>query len=161
KHFRAWRGRGFKNPERPFARRWRNSPVNVALLPVRDKVAANPPPVYRFSVEQYHRMIETGILTTNDRAELLQAWIAPKMPQNPPHAGTVTRIMRRLTPILSEEWLLRVQSAITLTGSEPEPDLAIVKGPEEVYFRRHPRPRDIGLLIEVADSSLLHDRHWK
>jgi Uma2 family endonuclease len=130
-------------------------------LPLPDKVASAPAPVYRFTVKQYHRMIETGILTDNDRVELLQGWIVPKMPQNPPHAATVTRIMRRLMPQLPSEWLLRNQSAITLPQSEPEPDFAVVRGPEEIYFHRHPGPRDVGLLIEVADTTLLHDRRRK
>jgi hypothetical protein len=136
-------------------------PVSVAILPARDNTSGKLLPVYRFTVKQYHRMIEEGILTDNDRVELLQGWIVPKMAQSHPHAGTVTRITRRLTPVLPRRWLLRVQSAITLPESEPEPDLAIVRGPEEVYFRRHPRPLDIGLSIEVAGSSLLDDRRRK
>jgi Putative restriction endonuclease len=135
--------------------------MSVAMLPVRDGVAVTPPRLYRFTVDQYHRMVETGILTGNDRVELLEGWIVSQMPHKPLHDGTVTRVTRRLTPLLPEEWLLRVQSAITLSRSEPEPDLAIVRGPEETYFRRHPGPRDIALLIEVADSSLLHDRRSK
>ena len=67
----------------------------------------------------------------------------------------------RLLRVLPDEWLLRVQSAVTLRKSEPEPDFAIVGGPEEVYFRRHPLPRDVGLIIEVADSTLLDDRRYK
>lgn len=118
-------------------------------------------PSYQFTLRQYHRMIEAGILTGNDRVELLEGWIVAKMPHNPPHDGTVTRVTRRLMPILPDECLLRVQSAITLPHSEPEPDFAIVRGPEAVYFRRHPGPRDIALLIEVADSTLLDDRRWK
>jgi Uma2 family endonuclease len=134
--------------------------VSVAILPIRDHIASKPLPVYRFTVKQYHRMIEAGILTNNDRVELLQGWIVPKMAQMPLHAGTITRITRRLAPLLPSEWLLRVQSAITLPQSEPEPDLAIARGPEEIYLRRHPGPRDIRLLIEVAGSSLLDDcRH--
>jgi Uma2 family endonuclease len=122
------------------------------------------PPTRRFhcfTVEQYHRMIAEGLLTADDRVELLEGWIIDKMPHNPPHDGTVGRINRRVVRILPEEWLLRVQSAITLGASEPEPDLAIVRGPEDVYFQRHPGPRDIALLIEVADSSLLEDRRDK
>src|SRR5690242_8549294 len=118
------------------------------------KMTQLPPPLYRFTVKQYQRMIETGVLTENDRVELLEGWIVDKMPHNPPHDGTINRINRRLLPLLPEGWLLRVQSAITLTRSEPEPDLAIVRGPEEIYFKRHPMPRDIALLIEVADTTL-------
>jgi hypothetical protein len=120
-----------------------------------------PLPMHRFTVAQYHRMIETGVLTGNDRVELLEGWIVDKMPHKPPHDATLGRINRRLTRLLPDEWLLRVQSAITLPNSEPEPDLVIVAGPEETYFRRHPLPRDIALIIEVADSTLLSDRRYK
>jgi Uma2 family endonuclease len=117
--------------------------------------------VYRFTVAQYHRMIEEGVFPADDRVELLEGWVVKKMPHNPPHDGTVGRINRRLLRILPDEWLLRVQSAITLRTSEPEPDFAFVRGPEETYFKRHPGPQDIALLIEVADSSLLDDRRQK
>ncbi len=118
-------------------------------------------PMYRFTVAQYHRLVEVGILTDNDRVELLEGWIINKMPRKPPHDGTLTRMNRRLLRLLPDEWLLRVQSAVTLQTSEPEPDFAIVHGPEEVYFTRHPRPRDVGLIIDVADSTLLDDRRYK
>jgi Uma2 family endonuclease len=131
----------------------------VAARPSKATVFPMPTmPVYRFTVEQYHRMIEREILTENDRVELLEGWITCKMPHNPPHDGTITRISRRLTRVLSDEWLIRVQCAITTRDSEPEPDLALVAGPEDIYFSRHPVPRDIVLLIEVADTTLEADR---
>jgi Uma2 family endonuclease len=133
----------------------------VATTPVPAKPAKPAVQAHRFTVEQYHRMIETGILTANDRVELLEGWIVDKMPHNPPHDGTVSRINNRLPRFLPGGWMLRVQSAITLRDSEPEPDLAAVRGPEEAYFSRHPGPRDIGLLVEVADSTLLNDRREK
>jgi Uma2 family endonuclease len=117
--------------------------------------------LYRLSVAQYHRLIEAGILTDNDRVELLHGWLIAKMPINPPHNIAITRINRRLLPLLPEPWLLQVQGAITLRDSEPEPDFAVIRGPEETYDRRKPVPRDIALLIEVADSSLLPDRRDK
>jgi len=120
-----------------------------------------PPRVYRFSVKQYQRMIETGVITENDRVELLEGCVVKKMPHNPPHDGTINRMNRRLLRMLPDDWLLRVQSAITLPRSKPEPDLAIVRAPEELYFKRHPVPRDIALIIEIADTSLLYDRQYK
>jgi Uma2 family endonuclease len=116
---------------------------------------------YRFSVHQYHRMVETGILTVNDRTELLEGLIINKMPHNPRHDGTIQVIQRRLWVRLPDDWLLRIQSAVTLGDSEPEPDLAIVRGPEKIYFQRHPLPRDIALLIEVSEASLAQDREQK
>jgi Uma2 family endonuclease len=121
----------------------------------------HPIPTYRFTVGQYHRMIEQEILSENDRVELLEGRIVPKMPHNPPHDGTITRVQRRLARLLSEDWFIRVQCAITTKDSEPEPDLAIVKGPDDVYFTRHPVSRDIAFLIEVADSTLESDRSLK
>jgi hypothetical protein len=119
------------------------------------------PQPYRFTVAQYNRMTALGILTANDHVELLEGWIVEKMPRNPPHDGTITKAMRRLMPLLPEIWLLRIQSAITLSDSQPEPDLAIVRGSVDIYMSRHPVARDIRLLIEVADATLLEDQRIK
>lgn len=123
--------------------------------------AATVPSVHRFSVAEYHRMIRTGFLTEDDRVELWEGVIVDKMAHNPPHDATVTRVQRRLARLVPEEWLIRVQCAITTRDSEPEPDLAIVSGPEEIYFNRHPSSRDIALSIEVADTTLETDRRDK
>jgi Uma2 family endonuclease len=117
--------------------------------------------VYRFSVAQFHRMVAENILTTNDHVELLHGYIIEKMTQNAPHINAVTRIARRLIRILPEEWLLQIQAPVTLRDSEPEPDFAIVRGPEEAYVGRRAVPRDVAILIEVADSSLLQDQRDK
>src|SRR5262249_30190275 len=65
---------------------------------------------------------------------------------------------KRFFRILPPGWDLRVQSAITLKESEPEPDFAVVRGDESAYLARHPGPADIGLVIEVSDSTLDGDR---
>jgi hypothetical protein len=116
---------------------------------------------YRFTVAQYHRMIDTNVLTANDRVELLDGVIVPKMVHKPPHVGTIGRINRVLMRLPPDAWILRVQSAITLATGEPEPDFVIARGPEEVYFKRQPTSRDIALVIEVADATLLDDRKRK
>ncbi|MBI3410165.1 MAG: Uma2 family endonuclease [Planctomycetes bacterium] len=118
--------------------------------------------MHRFSVAEYHQMIDAGILTPNDKVELVEGWIVDKMPQNPPHMTAITRLTRRLGKLLPEEdWTLRIQGPITLATSEPEPDVAVARGSDELYVKRHPGPGDIALLIEVADSSLLDDRRKK
>ena len=119
------------------------------------------PSLHRFTVDQYHQMIETGIIKEDDRVELLDGWIVQKMPPNPPHSQAVRRLNRWFTRALGEDWVLGVQDPATMTHSEPEPDLVIARGPEERYGDRHPGPLDIALVIEVADTSLSEDRSAK
>ncbi|HEX5272003.1 MAG TPA: Uma2 family endonuclease [Gemmataceae bacterium] len=118
-------------------------------------------PFYRLTVEQYLRMTEAGILGKYDRVELIEGLLVQKVTRHPPHDVSLSLINRRLARILPDEWALRVQMAIALRRSMPEPDLVIARGPEQRYALRHPGPRDIALLIEVADSSLLEDRTTK
>jgi Uma2 family endonuclease len=118
--------------------------------------------VHRFSVDEYHHMIDAGILTKYHRVELLDGWIVDKMPQDPPHPFTLNRFNLWLGRVLPEpDWVVRVQSAVTLATSEPEPDLAVAWGPDTRYMARHPGPRDLLLLIEVSESSLIYDRDEK
>jgi hypothetical protein len=115
----------------------------------------------RFTVDEYHGMIQAGILTEDDPVELLEGWIVWKMPHNPLHDATVDIARELLQGRLPPDWRVRVQSAITLPDSEPEPDLTVVPGPASLYFHRHPGPGDIALLVEVADTSLNRDRNDK
>lgn len=115
----------------------------------------------RLSVADYHRMIASGVLTAADRVELLDGYIVEKTTQNPPHSAAITRWNRWLSRLLPETWCLRVQCPITLGTSEPEPDFALARRPEERYETRHPGPRDLALVVEIADSSLLEDRRHK
>lgn len=115
----------------------------------------------RLTVEQYHKMHDAGILMEGERVELLDGYIVEKPVRNPPHDGTLLRVSNRLPRRLPAGWVLRVQSAVGLPGSEPEPDAAVVRGDETSYDRRHPQPPDFGIIIEVSDSSLLFDRREK
>lgn len=115
----------------------------------------------RFSVARYQRMIETGILTAEDKVELLENHLVLKMPRNPRHDSSVQRALRPVQKVLPPDWDIRIQSAITLDDSQPEPDVALVRGTADDYETRHPGPADIGQLIEVADSSLLRDQRDK
>jgi hypothetical protein len=108
----------------------------------------------RFFVAAYQRMVESGALTSEDKVELLENYVVLKMPHNPPHDSTIQRMLRPLLRRLPGGWDLRVQSVITLSDSEPEPDFAIVRGSSADYETRHPFAADVGLVIEVADTSL-------
>ncbi|MBX3060049.1 MAG: Uma2 family endonuclease [Anaerolineae bacterium] len=118
-------------------------------------------PVYRFTVDQYHEMISTGILTDDDPIELLEGWLIPKMSKNPPHA-LATRLLRMLfTDILPDGWFVDSQEPISTADSEPEPDVAIVRGNIWDYANHHPQAKDVALVVEVADATLQRDRSIK
>ncbi|MCI0683126.1 MAG: Uma2 family endonuclease [Gemmataceae bacterium] len=112
----------------------------------------------RFSVAEYHKLIEIGVLTEDDNLELLEGYLVHKMARNPPHDAALQKVNRRLFQALPPGWDVRIQSAITLPESEPEPDAAVVRGDENTYVQRHPGPADVGLLVEVSDSTLAADR---
>jgi Uma2 family endonuclease len=119
-----------------------------------------PPHVYRFTVEQFHRIVDSGVFT-KDRVELLEGWIVQKMTQYPPHATAIDATLEALRPLLPAGWRLREQKPISTLESEPEPDVIVVRGPVRRYAQRHPEPGDIALVIEVADTTLEEDRGRK
>jgi Uma2 family endonuclease len=106
-------------------------------------------------------MIEAGILTTEDKVELLENYVVLKMPRNPPHDGTIDLVKAALPGLIPSGWLLRIQQTVVLSDSQPEPDFAVVRGNPRTYLARHPGPADVGLLIEVANASLLRDQRDK
>ena len=126
-----------------------------------ERIANDPLWVRRWSVAEYHRMFEIGVLDPSERVELLEGWIVNKMPQNPPHSASVGRINQFLGPLRPKNWTIRVQSPITLSDSEPEPDIVFARGEIGIYDYRHPTPNDIGVLMEVGDSTVLDDRRYK
>jgi Uma2 family endonuclease len=121
-----------------------------------------PTKVKLWTVDDYHRMVETGILTEGDRVELLEGQIIEMNPQLPPHAATTQRTFRYLDRLLESVAYIRMQLPVTLKPkSEPEPDIAVVRIDPNEYGDRHPAPDEIFLIIEVADSTLLGDRQQK
>ena len=114
----------------------------------------------KWSVDEYHRMIEAGIL--GDRhVELLAGDIIEMSPETPLHYTTAKQGTKYLESVLAGKADVRFNGPITLSTSEPEPDIAIVRLPESLYFDRHPTPDDIFWLIEVANTSLKTDRDLK
>ncbi len=121
-----------------------------------------PLPVRRFTVDEYHHLISAGVLGEDEDVELLEGWIVPKMARTPTHDAMVSTVMLDvLTPRLPKGWFCRGQSAITTADSEPEPDVAVVRGASRDYLARHPGPADMALVVEVSDSSLQRDRFYK
>ncbi|WP_041237856.1 Uma2 family endonuclease [Gloeothece citriformis] len=121
------------------------------------------PSVRLWTVEEYYRMAEVGILQPDERVELIAGKIYQKMsPQGTPHAVTITLVRRVFAQGLGETVLIRTQLPIRLNNySEPEPDVAVVIPDELRYVAHHPYPEDILLLIEVADKTLKRDCQLK
>jgi Uma2 family endonuclease len=118
-------------------------------------------PIMRLSVDQYHEMMRTGILRSGDPIELLEGWLVIKMSKNPPHVYSTSRLDDLLTEMLPPGWFVNSQDPITTLESEPEPDASVIRGERRDYLAGHPKPKDVGLIGEVSDSSLEYDQGIK
>jgi Uma2 family endonuclease len=116
---------------------------------------------HRFSLADYDQMIDLGILTGNDRVELIRGEIIEKMSIGEFHAACVRRLTRLFGLQLGTRVCVSPQNPIRLADSEPEPDIALLEPRDDDYASSHPEPNDILLIVEVADASLDFDRHVK
>ena len=127
--------------------------------------STNPPAVpvrHRFTVEQFHRMAETGVLDPQVRVELIDGEIIEMTPIGAGHAGTVTRATGVFSRGLGGRAEVSVQNPVILDGtSEPQPDLVLLRPKPSSYTDAHPVPEDIFLVVEVSDTTLLYDRNIK
>lgn len=114
------------------------------------------------TVAEYHKMAEVGILDPDDRIELIKGEIIKMSPLNSPHTSHVKRLNALMFRLLGDRVTISVQDPITIEDhSEPEPDVALLAFSEDFYAERHPRPEDVLLLIEVADSTVAKDQQLK
>jgi Uma2 family endonuclease len=111
----------------------------------------------RITIEEYLRLVEDGVLTEDDRVELLEGVIVAMTPSDPPHAAIVQIVAAAIRAALRRGVVERVQASLIVGGrSVPEPDVAVVPGAHLDYLHRHP---DRALLVvEVSQSSLAQDR---
>jgi Uma2 family endonuclease len=128
----------------------------------RTEAVAVPIPRRRFTVDEYHRMGDAGVLTEDDRVELLDGEIIQMSPIGTPHASTVARLNTLLVRRFGKQATIWVQNPIILDRwSEPQPDLCVLAQRSDFYADAHPRPRDVLLGIEVMDTSRSYDRTLK
>jgi Uma2 family endonuclease len=119
-------------------------------------------PRRRFTVAEYHRMGEAGVLTEDDRVELLGGEIIRMSPIGVAHASAVDRIGDVFRERLGARVIIRVQGPVVLDRfSQPQPDITILARRDDFYSTGHPRPKDLLLAIEVMDSSRSYDRTLK
>jgi Uma2 family endonuclease len=112
-----------------------------------------------FTADEFERMAEAGIFDEDERIELLEGEIVAMSPIGSPHAWCVNRLTRTFAR-LGEAVIVSVQNPVRLDErSTPQPDLAVLR--PDASQQRHPRPTDILLLVEVADSSVAVDRGTK
>jgi hypothetical protein len=119
-------------------------------------------PVRRFTVEEYHRLAEAGVLREDERVELLNGVIVPMMPIGPFHGGVTKWLSAILHETSRGRWITSTQDPVQLgEHDEPQPDLMLLRPVADFYRHRHPGAQDVFLLVEVSDSSLLVDRAEK
>ncbi|MFN7117341.1 MAG: Uma2 family endonuclease [Saprospiraceae bacterium] len=115
-----------------------------------------------FTVEEYYKMAEVGILAPDARVELINGEIIEMSPIKSNHAGHVRRISTLLNEILLRKAIIDIQNPLHINAhSEPQPDIMVLKLSPDFYTSRHPKPEDVYLLIEVADTSVRYDREVK
>ena len=113
--------------------------------------------LFQFTVDRYEQMSEVGILTEDDRVELLNGLVVAKMTKGQPHTAALIDTRDSLLPIIPPGWHLQTEAAIRIPDfDEPEPDLAVVRGKARDYvaLNRPPEGSDVTLVIEIAETSL-------
>lgn len=115
----------------------------------------------RFSVDDYYKMIEMGMIDDYEKAEIIDGEMVPKRTIGDRHAFVVDMLNRFFMPNLSDDVMVRIQNPLRLYDfDEPEPDI-VLSDLTKYDGKRHPRAAETILVIEVADASLKHDRGVK
>ena len=120
-------------------------------------------PRHRFSVDDYHRMIEVGVLTPDDKVELIAGEVVGRMSaMNARHGGCIRQLQRRLERALGDSASISTQLPVAIPDyDEPEPDISVLRYREDEYAEMHPTAADVLIAIEVSDTSIHYDRRVK
>ena len=111
---------------------------------------------YKWTIEQWHRLVETGVLS-GQNVELLEGEIIEMSPEGVPHSFCNQSLADYLRNLLKDKAIVNERYPITLDNSEPQPDLAIIQLPRDIYSQHHPYPKNIYWLIEISNSTLQFD----
>lgn len=128
-------------------------------------VEANPSNVLekvRFSVDDYYKMMELGLLPEDVSTEIIEGELIKIMPTGSLHSGIVDILSNFFVYKLYGQAIVRVQSPVRLNGkSEPLPDISVLKPRNDFYKDSHPRSEDVLLVVEVSDTTIGYDRETK
>lgn len=114
--------------------------------------------VWEWDVEKVRRALDAGVLSEDDRLELIEGELVEKMPQSDPHDSLLAFLGEALREVYGVGHYAKMGGAIRLaTKSEPEPDVAIVRGRAADYLGRKPGPGDVRLIVEISHSTLTYD----
>ncbi len=117
---------------------------------------------HRLTVADYHRIGKAGIVSEDARVELIEGEIIDMAPIGSEHAAVVRRLIRLFDRVIGEQAIVSAQDPVCLSNfSEPEPDIALLRYRKDFFRHAHPRPDDVLLIVEVADTSLRYDREVK
>lgn len=115
-----------------------------------------------FNVDDYYRMFQAGVISEGDHVELIEGEVIEMSPVGTLHAGCVDALNSLLSDRVGKFAIVRIQSPIYVDEySEPQPDIALLRPRRDFYRRSHPRPIDVLVVIEVADTSAEYDRNVK
>jgi Uma2 family endonuclease len=125
--------------------------------PVTQLEVQEPPALYRFTVDEYERMV-----LDDPRVELIDGHVVRKMGKKPPHSWCTKAVRKAFDGVIPPGFTWRAEQPVRIPDhDEPEPDYAIVRGSDDDYQDRHPAPADVALLVEISETSILRDRGRK
>ncbi|MBO1437039.1 Uma2 family endonuclease [Meiothermus sp. CFH 77666] len=125
------------------------------------KPTSEPPRLHRFTLEQWHRMREAGILTEDERLEFVDGQVVEMSPVNRPHASCVKRLLQAFSLQLGDRVIVSVQDPLLVGTDEFYPDVVLLKPRPDFYHDKDASAEDALLVVEVADTSLATDQGLK
>ena len=130
--------------------------------PLVEQKSLNLQPRHRWTVAEYHRMSEVGLLNEDSRVELIDGEIIEMAPIGSEHAGHNNHLLSLLAYRLYGKAVVAGQNPVVLSNyEEPQPDIALLRWRHDYYRATHPHAEDILLIIEISDSTLRYDRDVK
>ena len=125
-------------------------------------IAVYAPAAKQITIDLHQQMGEKGLLTREDRVELIEGEILEMAPIGTRHGSVAGRLDRRLNRAVGDAAIVRLDNPVNLGRySQPQPDLMLLKPRADDYVASHPGPEDVLLLVEVSDSALEFDRGRK